>query len=151
MEKLLNNINKVVVYLIMALGVAFTIYTIANASELTADSAAADKILNPYFLLTLVTFIIAGASVILFPIGQMISNPKNALRAAISIGALALVYLVSWLLSSDSIAEPVYQKFEITPLVSKLIDSMIYMVYILSGISVLAIIVSSINGFLSKR
>jgi polyferredoxin len=85
MEKLLNNINKVVVYLIMALGVAFTIYTIANASELTADSAAADKILNPYFLLTLVTFIIAGASVILFPIGQMISNPKNALRAAISI------------------------------------------------------------------
>lgn len=153
MEKLINNITKVVVYLIMALGVIFTFWTLSKGDSLslTDNAEETNQILNPYFWLTMITFIIAGATAILFPIGQMATKPKSLINAGISILFLAVVYGISWALASDDISAAYFAKFEITASVARLIGSLIYVVYILGAISVLAIIVSGIMGAISKR
>lgn len=151
MEKLFNNITKIVVYLIMTLGVVFTAWTISKGGGLKDDAILADQVLNPYFILSIVTIIIAAAAAILFPLGQMASNPKTAVRAGISIVILAAVYLISWSLASDSVVEPVYQKFNITPTGARFIGSLIYVVYILGALSILSVIGSAVIGLISKR
>ena len=153
MEKLINNITKVVVYLIMALGVIFTFWTISKGDtlSLTENPEETNQLLNPYFLLSIVTFVIAAATALFFPIGQMVTKPKSLISAGISIAFLAVVYGISWALASDDISAAYFAKFDITATVAKLIGSLIYVVYILGAISVLAIIVSGIMGFLSKR
>lgn len=153
MEKLLNNITKIVVYLIMALGVIFTFWTISKGDDLnlTENAEETNMILNPYFWLSMITFIIAAAAAILFPIGQMASKPKSLIRAGISIAVLAVVYGISWGLASDDISQDFYAKFEITASTARIIGSLIYVVYILGAISILAIIVSGVIGAISKR
>ncbi len=151
MDKLLNNITKIVVYLIMALGIAFTVWTISKGDDLDGNVELSDKVLNPYFLLTLVTMIIAAAGAILFPLGQMFLNPKAALKTGISLVILAVIYGISWSLASDSIAGEYFAKYNVTESMSKFIGSLIYVVYILGAFSFLAIIVSGILGAFSKR
>ena len=109
------------------------------------------KVLNPYFLLSAIVFIIAAAAAILFPIGQMAGNPKALVRALVSIAVLAVIYLISWSLASDSIDADYYKEFNISPGQSKFIGSMIYVVYILGGLSILTVIFSGIYGMISKR
>jgi uncharacterized membrane protein YkvI len=151
MEKVLNNITKIVTYLIMALAVVFTFWTMSQGDDLKTDAALANKVLNPYFLLTLITLIIGAAGAILFPIGQLATSPKSAIRAGISIAILAGVYLISYTLASGSTAEEYYQTFNISEGMSKFIGSLIYVVYILGSLAVLSIIVSSVFGIISKR
>lgn len=153
MEKLINNITKVVVYLIMALGVIFTFWTISKGDtlSLTDNAEETNQLLNPYFLLSIITFVIAAAAALFFPIGQMASKPKSLISAGISIVFLAVVYGISWSLASDDISASYFAKFDITATMARLIGSLIYVVYILGAISVVAIIVSGVMGILSKR
>jgi len=153
MEKLINNITKIVVYLIMALGVIFTFWTISKGDNLSLSENAEETnmILNPYFWLSFITFIIAAAAAILFPIGQMASKPKSLIQTGVSIAILAIVYGISWSLASGDTSLAYFAKFDITTTVSRLIGSLIYVVYILGAIAVLSIIVSGIMGAISKR
>ncbi len=152
MEKLLNNITKVVVYLIMALGVAFTVWTIAKGSELTLDNMElVDKVLNPYFGVSFVTFLIAFAAAVLFPLGQMFMNPKAAIKTGISLAVLGVIYLISWSLASDNNVGKYFTENHITPAQSQFIGSLIYIAYILGALAFLSIIVSGVLGMLSKR
>lgn len=151
MEKILNNITKIAALLIMLLAVAFTGWTLYTGSDLETDEALADKVLNPYFMLTMVTMILGAAAAILFPLAQMVTNPKSAIRAGISILILGIVYFISWSLASDSTAEAYYQTFNISSTMSQFIGSLIYVVYILGALSVLAILSSALFGFISKR
>ncbi|MBN2746070.1 MAG: hypothetical protein JXR34_05030 [Bacteroidales bacterium] len=151
MEKILNTVTKVVVYLIMGLGVFFTFWTISAGGDLETDPALANKVLNPYFILTAVTMVLGAAAAILFPMGQLASNPKSLIRSAISIGVLALIFIISWSMASDSTAEPYYQTFNITATMSKFIGSMINVVYILGALSILSILVSAVLGMFAKR
>lgn len=151
MEKLLNKITKIVVYVIMALAVFFTIWTLSQGSLLEIDKELANKVLNPYFILTLITFLIAAATALFFPLGQLASNPKAAIKAGASIAILAIVYIISWSMASDSTVEPYYQTFDISATMSKFIGSLIYVVYILGAISILSIIASAALGIFSKR
>ena len=121
MEKTINTITKIVVWIIMALGVIFTFWTINNGSHFDGNVALQNEVLNPYFMLSAIVFVIAAAVALLFPIGQMAGNPKSLVRALISLGILALVYIISWSLASDSIDASFYKEFNITPGQSKFI------------------------------
>lgn len=135
----------------MAAGVVFTGLVIANQSDMKTNIDLADKILNPFFG---ITEIVLGLGIIItlaFSMGQLFMTPKAALRALASVAFLGILYFISYLSASGSIDAPVYQEFNISSTESKLIGSLIYLVYILGGLSILAIIYSAINSFLLKR
>lgn len=135
----------------MAAGVVFTGLVIANQSDMKTNIDLADKILNPFFG---ITEIVLGLGIIItlaFSLGQLFMTPKAALRALASVAILGILYFISYLSASGSIDAPVYQEFNISSTESKLIGSLIYLVYILGGLSILAIIYSAINSFFLKR
>jgi len=81
----------------------------------------------------------------------MIASPKSALMVVISLASLGIIYFVAYMSASNNIDAQVYQDFNINSVESKLIGSLIYLVYFLGGLSILAIVYSGINTFLLKR
>ena len=151
MEKLLNKITNIATYLIILLGVFFTLWTITKGDNLAGDVDLQSSLLNPYFALSAIALIIALAATILFPIGQMLSNPKSAIGVGISIAVLALIYILSWSMATGETDASYYQTFDISSNLSRFIGSLIYVVYILGVLSILSVIGSGIYGALSKK
>jgi len=135
----------------MAAGVVFTGLVIANQSDMKTNIDLADKILSPFFGITEFVLGLGILITLAFSMGQLFMTPKAAVRALASVALLGVLYLISYLSASGNIDAPVYQEFNITSGESKLIGSLIYLVYILGGLSILAIIYSAINSFLLKR
>jgi|GEM_PF-2128638 hypothetical protein len=151
MDNIINKVVKGFIVLIIAVSLVYTGFIVAYSSELGTDAALADKILNPIFAIALFLMVLALVVTLFFYAGSMVSNPKLAIRAIISLAIVAGIYLTSYMLSSDSIDGKVYEDFNITNSLSKLIGSGIVMVYILGGLSFLAIVFSGINKMLLNR
>jgi hypothetical protein len=144
-------VTKVLMILFMVAAVVFTALVISNAEEMQTNIALADKILNPTFGLG---FFLLGLGILItlaFAIVQMIATPKEAIKVLISIVGLGLIYFLAYISASDSVDAQVYQDFNINSVESKLIGSLIYLVYFLGGLSILAIVYSGINTLLLKR
>ena len=144
-------VTKIVMILFMVAAVVFTGLVIANAEDMQTDMALADKILNPTFGLG---FFLLGLGIIItlaFAVVQMIATPKEAVKVLISVAGLGLIYFLAYISASDSVDAQVYQDFNINSIESKLIGSLIYLVYFLGGLSILAILFSGINTLLLKR
>lgn len=151
MDKTIVNITKIFTIIVMAAGVVFTGLVIANQADMKTNIDLANKILNPFFGITEFVLGLGILITLLFALIQLFMTPKAALRALASVALLGVLYLVSYLSASGNIDAPVYQEFNINSNESKLIGSLIYLVYILGGLSILAIIYSTINSFLLKR
>lgn len=77
---------------------------------------------------------------------KVVDNPKSAIKTGISIVFLGLVVLVAYSLSSETI--PVFlgaDNFDITPATSKMVETFIYTMYILVGMTVLGLIYSEVS------
>jgi len=144
-------VTKVLMILFMVAAVVFTALVISNAEDMQTDMALADKILNPTFGLG---FFLLGLGILItlaFAIVQMIATPKEAIKVLISIAGLGLIYFLAYISASDNVDAQVYQDFNINSVESKLIGSLIYLVYFLGGLSIVTIIYSGINTLLLKR
>jgi len=144
-------VTKVLMILFMVAAVVFTALVITNAEDMQTDMALADKILNPTFGLG---FFLLGLGILItlaFAIVQMIATPKEAIKVLISIAGLGLIYFLAYISASDNVDAQVYQDFNINSVESKLIGSLIYLVYFLGGLSIVTIIYSGINTLLLKR
>lgn len=91
---------------------------------------------------------ITVALVIIFPIIGFIKNPKSLLKFLGVIVLFAVLCFIAWLFSSGATEGDIYVEEGINSSISRLIGTGMIMVYILAGIAVLSIIVSSIiNAF----
>jgi hypothetical protein len=151
MDKIIVKVTKGFVFLVMIATSILTVYIVAYSKELLTDSALADKILNPIFA---IGFLLLGLGLLftmIFGIGNMISHPKMAIRTLISLALFGLLFLISYMGSSDSIDAKVYQDFNISNMESKLIGSLIVLSYILGGLSVAAMLFSGVYKFILRR
>jgi hypothetical protein len=92
---------------------------------------------------------IAAAAAIIFPIIFFASNPKNAVKALVGLGALGLVFLVGYLMAdtttivtATSANEPAFSD----PSVLRFADTGIISTYILFGIAVLSLLLTGIRS-----
>jgi hypothetical protein len=151
MDNIFVKVTKVFTIFFMVAAVVFTALVIMNADDMKTDPALASKLLNMNFGLGYFLFGFGVLTALAFALAQMISTPKTAFRALASIAILGFVYLLAYLSASGNVDAEVYQTFEIDSTASKLIGSLIYLVYILGGLSLLAIVYSGINNLLLKR
>ena len=102
--------------------------------------AATDMIIYwAYFLLILTIAISVIAPIIFY-----IKNPAKAKSVLIGIGIFVVLFVIAYLIASGGIAGDVYQKYAITENTSKFIGAMLITTYILGGLTILAIIYSSV-------
>ncbi|MBO5710933.1 MAG: hypothetical protein J6U99_01575 [Rikenellaceae bacterium] len=138
---------SIVKYLLLAVSVVLTVFVMFAAEGSGAQSSSLDMVLYwSYFLL--------GATVlgvIVFPMINLIKNPKGAMRSLLGLALLAVVLLIGFALSS---AEPVVTAanhvFD-NVLELRLSDVGLYTAYIVFAATILTIVVTEIIKVIKLR
>ncbi len=92
--------------------------------------------------------ILAGLTALLsliFPIINMVTNPKAIKRTVITLVGVAVLIFIAWLLASDALLDmPHYEGKDNVPKTLKLAGTGLFTTYILAGLAVLSILYSEI-------
>jgi len=104
-----------------------------------------DLSINIMLYVTYLLIVVATLSAIVFPIIALAGDMKKAKRALFGIGAVAVVFLLSYAVSDGTVLDS-YVKYNVTEGVSKLVGAVLIMTYILG----LGAIVSAIAGEILK-
>jgi hypothetical protein len=99
-----------------------------------------DVTVNILLIITYVLLGLGAAGAIIFPIINMIGDLQKAKRALVGIGGVAVVFLFSYLASSNEVLDS-YVKYNVTESSSQMIGAVLIMMYTLGlGAIVLAVI-----------
>lgn len=92
---------------------------------------------------------IAILTAVLMPLINIIQNPKNAVRSLIGLGAIAVVLIIAYVMSSDA---PIQLSGSITasPAELKWTDTGLYVTYILLGAAIASIVIGEIYSWVKK-
>jgi len=103
-----------------------------------------ETIVNIGLYLTYTLVAVALLAAIVFPLIYLIQDPKQAKNSVMGILGLGIVFLISYLLSSNE----VYEEEKITATVSQLVGGSIIMLYLLLAVAVVAAIYSEVARIL---
>jgi len=135
MSDKISKILSIALYVVMGLSVLFLILLYFEATDVGL------LIYWTYLLL-----IIAAALAVVFPAVFMIRNPKGTKKVLISIGVLALIFLISYLVASNEVL-PGYEKYGIGPAASKNVEMGLIATYLFGFGAIGAIIYSAVSRF----
>jgi hypothetical protein len=121
----------------------------ANISENDQDPTMGSWI-NTNLVWAYILVAVGAGVAIISGLVHMVTDKKAARGGLIALGALAVVVVISYSLASDAIPQfPGVEKFinngTLTANVSKLVDTSLYATYILLGLAVLSIALSSVT------
>ncbi len=94
-----------------------------------------------------VAYILTGLAIVGAIVGPLISSlsdPKSLLKSGLGIGALVVVFLISYSLSGNEVT-PLYEKFNVDAGLSQALGGVLTMVYLLLGIAFVSIIVTEVS------
>lgn len=100
-----------------------------------------DFLTNYGIIITYILLAVATLAAVGFPLMNLVKNPKNAKGALLGVGALVLVFGLSYAISSD--VNP--SDIEISPVGAKLVDAGLYAVYLLSIVAIGSLIYTEVS------
>lgn len=141
MDNLLKNIFKGVSIILIVIAAIYQIVVF------TQGNSPSDSVLNGYFTLAYIAFGLSLLFAILFPVLQIIANPKAAVRTLIVFAFLVVLWFVAYSLSDNSFSQVQLEKMDTTAEVSKMVGAGLIYTYFIFGMAVVAIIYASISNF----
>jgi len=140
MDNLLKNIFKGVSIILMVIAAAYQI-----AVFYQGDSPS-DTLLNGYFWVAYIAFGLSALFAILFPIIQIVANPKDAIRSLIVVAFLVALWFVSYAISDNSFTPLQLEKMETSAETSILVGAGLIYTYFIFGLAIVAVIYASISS-----
>ncbi|KQM08716.1 MAG: hypothetical protein AL399_05790 [Candidatus [Bacteroides] periocalifornicus] len=98
-EATIKRILRIALWVLMGVSVIFAAVFVAQIYD-TNNRELQMNATEPILIWTYVLLAIAAVAAIIFPLIQVVRNPRNALKLLVSVGALGLVILISYLLAS---------------------------------------------------
>lgn len=150
MEKI-NKFVNIFLWVIMGITAILAISFIVNISNNT-DDPDMNRWLDTNLIWNYILLILSLVLLVLFGVKEMIASFKESKRGMFSLLIIALIVLVSYLLSSEEIpvflgSEKFVEQGILTPSVSKWVDTGLYTTYIFFALSIIAFIYSSVSRF----
>ena len=145
--KIINITVRSVIILMSALSIVFTIGILLNFTELKVDSPIAETWLNPFVILTFIALGIAAFFSVIFPIADMVANPKKGLMALGVLIAFGILFAISYSFATGETDASFYKEFNIDSTWSRLIGASIYLTYIMCALSVFSLVITWIMKF----
>jgi len=106
---------------------------------------------NFFLVWTYILIGVACVATVAFSIMGMITHPKNAKNALIGFGAMIVVFGLAYALGSSEIPKFLgYQKFDITPGLSKTVGGSLYAIYLLLTLAIVGIVYSEVSKALKR-
>lgn len=161
-----TKIFKIISYVVLALCAAVILhYYIADLGELekglalTQDMASDVKVLEMDKLatdwgglmlnFTIILLVVCAVLTVCFSLYQFIKgaieNPKKAIKSVIGLAGIAVVVFISYSLSSDEIPKLLGSDIEITNSGSKWIETSLYVLYAVFGVSLVTLFYGEIS------
>ncbi|MBU2913875.1 MULTISPECIES: hypothetical protein [Reichenbachiella] len=86
--------------------------------------------------------ILAGLAAIVFPIINSVSDPKSLVKAGAGLGALLVIFLISWAISGSDVTAAYA---DLSPSLSKFIGGLLTMMYVLTGLALVGIVYTEVS------
>ena len=137
----LSKLLQIGLYVLLGVSSIFYLFFYINGESMT------DTVLVWAYILLGITVVLLLA----FPIIHFIKNPKSAVKFLLILVGFAILYGVGYMLASDNIASPIFEKQDISSNLSQMIGAGIITTYILAGLAVLAILYSSISSAFNRK
>jgi hypothetical protein len=139
MEPKISKIAKGISAVLIALGAIFTILLISKGDEAVVENPDST---NTLLAISYIAFF-AGIAVTVFnAVSGLIKNPSSLKKSLMGVGFLAVIFLISFLISSGADFEQ-YQAFEVTEATSKWVSTGLNMFYITGVVAIVSVLWSS--------
>ncbi len=147
MDKTLNRIFSIVSIILIVAATAYQVAVLYQGdSAMKANTDTSNSILDGFFYVTYIALALTVVFAILFPVFQMISNPKGALTTLVVLGIAVVLWFVALGLADNTFTARQLETMEITEYTSKLVGAGLIYTYFVFGLAVLAIIYASISS-----
>lgn len=152
MEKnIVVRIFKIISVILILVGIVFiAIIWTKSEAEIKENLALQNQILNPYFMAAYIALGLCIVLALIFPIINIITQPKNAIRVLIGVGLVVIVGVISFSVSSNEFTELQLRAYKITETGSRQIGAALVGTYIIAAASVLAIIYAEVSNLVKK-
>jgi len=88
--------------------------------------------------------LVAAIIMVISPVYGIITNPQNIIKLLISIAVIVVVVIVGYSIAGDAVTETQDIKYGLTQTASKMVGTGLYVTYIAFGLTVLALLYSSV-------
>ncbi|NPD47202.1 MULTISPECIES: hypothetical protein [unclassified Lentimicrobium] len=131
-------------------GIAIILILIATAYQIAVlyqgDDSVTESVLNGYFLTAYIAFSLSVVIALLFPVLQIISNPKGAIRTLIIIVAAVALWFVAKSLATNTFTPDELEAKKITAETSVMVGAGLIYTYVVFGLAILSILYASISN-----
>ncbi|MBN2891540.1 MAG: hypothetical protein JXL97_06725 [Bacteroidales bacterium] len=145
-EKLIKRISQISGLAAISISVLLAVIYYIGVS----DTAKVDANVDLMMTWTIILLVVIVAFVFLVgPILSILTNPKSLVKGLISIGLLVVVFLIALVFSSNDVSKIDLVKEVVNlPQKAKIADIGIISFYIITGLTVLAILASEVKNLL---
>jgi len=142
----MDNILKKVFYIVsLILIVIATAYQVAVLYQGGGDEVS-ESVLDGYFYVAYAAFGISLFFAILFPIIQMASNPKGAIRSVAGIGIAVVLWFVASAFSGNEFSPKELEELRTTAETSVLVGTGLIYTYFIFGLAILSILYAGVSN-----
>jgi len=145
MDKTLKYVSRIAVILLIAAGALLTILIWYKGDSALATEPGRSQLLNPFMILAYIAIIFCAFLAIIFPVIQLIQYPKQAISIIIGLGSIALLWFISYSLSTGTVDPDVLIKNNITESVAKYVGAGLICTYIIFGLAIATALYSEIS------
>ncbi len=150
MDKKLIRIASITSVVLLAIGVILTLLTAMYGKDFETDAGVRDRLLNPFFGVTLAILIVTALGAILFPFFSMVKQPKQLIRVLAVIAGVIVIALIAYAISGNELTPERLQKLNTTAQVSKTVGAGLIFTYIIVAVTFGALIVTSVLNMFRK-
>lgn len=152
MEKNLTvRIFKIISLVLILAAVVSIIFVWAKGDDAIRDSLGLQNmLLNPYFFTAYIALGLCIILSLLFPIINIISQPKNALRVLIGLGAVIVIGIIAYAIAGNELTEHELRTLKITEAGSRRVGAALIGTYAIAIVSVLAVLYAEVMNFIKK-
>jgi hypothetical protein len=138
MDSLVNKVFKGVSIVLILVA---AIYQIAVFLQ---GGSPSDSVLDGYFWVAYIAFFLAVVLAILFPIIQIIGNPKAAIRTLLGVVVLVILWFVAYALSDNTFSASELETMGTTADISKIVGAGLIYTYFVFAMAILAVFYANI-------
>ncbi len=148
----MEKVGKILSYVFMVGAVIFFALALVKGDDtIESDAAVQASIIDPMMFMAYIAAGLASLLTIGFAVYYLITHPENAKNSLIGIGALVVVIGISYLLASGNVTEAMGRvEGGVTETTSKRVGMGLITFYLLAGVAILAVILSSVKSIVRR-
>lgn len=145
MDKILKYVSRIAVILLIAAGAFITVLIWIKGDNALKTEPLRSQILNPFMIIAYIAVIFCAFLAIIFPIIQLIQYPKRAITIVIGIAGIAVLWFISYSLSTGAVDPDILIKNNTSESVAKYVGAGLICTYIIFGITIVSALYSEIS------